>query len=236
MTTGFGKRKHKRILTALPVRLWGMDANGRPFLEVSRTENVSRTGALLKGVPAKLVIGDVIGLRCNEKKYNFRVVWVGKQGTTDAGSVGLQSVEPEKWIWEGLHIPADDTDIYTRSPEQERRQLKRVRCLVSAEVLPNGQATQKVLVFVSNISKRGCYIPLPYPYPLKTVVSIALWLEEGRKIWVDGIVLSSHPQAGMGVKFVGVTQRNAEAIEAFIDGLSKSENASLKSWSGGQIG
>jgi len=200
-----------------------MDANGRPFIEVSRTENVSRTGALLKGVPAKLAVGDLIGLRVNEKKYYFRVVWAGKEGSTDAGSVGLQSVDPGKWIWEGLRLPADDTDIYARPPQQERRKSKRVKCLISAEVVPNGHPSQRALVFVTNISKRGCYVPLPYPYPLKTIVSVALWLEEGQKIWVDGIVVSSHAQNGMGVKFVGMTPKNAAAVERYAASVSEGE-------------
>lgn len=62
-----------------------MDAYGRPFIEVSTTENVSRTGTLLTRVPTKLSLGDIVGLRCSEKKYQFRVVWTGKEGTADEG-------------------------------------------------------------------------------------------------------------------------------------------------------
>jgi len=215
MSHGVGKRRHKRIPAALPVRLWGMDANGRPFIEVSTTENVSRTGASLKRLPTKLSQGDIVGLRCSEKKYRFRVVWTGKIGTPDEGRVGLQSLEPGKWIWDGLHLPADDADVYTLSTVPEQRQLKRVRCLISAEIVASAavRATQRILAFATNISVGGCYISTPYPIPAETTVSVALWLDEQHKVWTDGVIVSSHPQIGVGVKFLSVTRRTAEAIE-----------------------
>jgi len=82
---GIGQSRSKRILAALPVRLW-VDAHGRPFIEISGTENVSRTGALLKGVPTKLAIGDIIGVRCQERKYQFSGGWTGKQDTISLSS------------------------------------------------------------------------------------------------------------------------------------------------------
>jgi len=226
MSRGFGKRRHKRIPAALPVRLWGMDANGRPFIEVSTTENVSRTGASLARVPTKLSLGDIVGLRCSEKKYQFRVVWTGKEGTADEGRVGLQSLEPGKWIWDGLHLPADDTDIYTLSTAPERRRLKRVRCFISAEIVANAaaRATHRILAFATNISVGGCYISTPYPIAAETTVSVALWLDEQHKVWTDGVIVSSHPQIGAGVKFLSVTRRTAEAIERCMELLCKSED------------
>lgn len=212
-----GKRRARRIPATLSVRLWGMDANGRPFIEVSKTKNVSRTGALLNGIHRKLAVGEIVGLRCNERKYRFRVVWTGKQGTTDADSIGLQSLDPGEWIWDGLRLPLDDTDIYARPIQHDRRTSARVKCLVSAEVISH--ASQKVLVFATNLSASGCYIPMPYPLPVEAQVSIALWLNEQQKIWVDGIVVSSHLQTGMGVKFTGLTKRNSEAIEQCVKEL-----------------
>lgn len=116
MSIGMGKRREKRVAAVLPIRLWGLDANGRPFIEASSTGNVSRSGALLRDVPAKLAVGDIIGLRCKQKKYRFRVVWTGKQGTSEAGSVGLQCLDSGSWIWEDLRLSLDDVDIYARPP------------------------------------------------------------------------------------------------------------------------
>jgi hypothetical protein len=180
---------------------------------------------LLKDVPAKLAVGDIIGLRCSEKKYQFRVVWAGMDGTSEAGSVGLQSLDPGKWIWENLRLPLDDIDIYTRPPECERRLLNRSNCLISSEILC-GRSGQKILAFVTNIGLGGCYVSMSSPLATEMKVSIALWLTEQRKIWVDGIVVSSHPQSGMGVKFLGMGRRNLEALERYIDELLQQDGSS----------
>jgi hypothetical protein len=135
MPPATGKRREKRISAALAIRLWGTDTRGRPFIEVTKTANVSRSGALLTGVPAKLAVGEIIGLTCNGKKYRFRVVWTGAEGSCEAGNVGLQCLESGKWVWDGLRLPLDDIDVYTRPPEAERRLVNRVRCFLSAEVI-----------------------------------------------------------------------------------------------------
>lgn len=228
MSIGIGKRRYKRIRTALPVRLWGMDANGRPFIEVSTTVNVSRTGTQLSRIPTKLSERDIIGLRCGERKHNFRVVWTGKKGTAEEGHVGLQSLEPGEWIWDGLHLPADDTDIYAHPPHLEQRTGKRLQSLVSAEIVSDERTKQRILAFVTNISSGGCYVRMHYPLPVETRVSIALWLDEQHKVWVDGVVVSSHPQVGAGIKFLNVTQRVAEAIEHYIELVSEPETARVE--------
>jgi len=220
MSRGLGNRREKRIAAIFPIRLWGMDANGRPFIEASKTVNVSRSGALLSDVPAKLVLGDVIGLRCNQKKYRFRVVWIGTPGSSDATNVGLQSLDSGEWIWEDLKLPTDDVDIYARPLESERRLVNRVRCFLSAEVVCEG-AGQKALAFVRDLSLGGSYIAMTFPFPVEAKVSIAMWLDDQIKVWVDGIVISSHPSTGMGVKFLGLCPPNLEAIERCLKELSE---------------
>ncbi len=91
MSSGIGNRREKRVAAVVPVRLWGMDAQGRPFIEISRTVNISRSGVLLGDIPAKLSIGDIVGLTYAEKKHKFRVIWTGKAETPEAANVGLQS-------------------------------------------------------------------------------------------------------------------------------------------------
>ena len=122
MVRTVGKRDHKRIEAVYPVRLWGVDASGKPFIEAARTEDVSRTGALLKDVPARVAVGDVIALRSGEEKCRFRVVWEGQEGTPEEGHLGLQNLEPEKHIWD-MELPAQSIDIYTRPRRAEHRLL-----------------------------------------------------------------------------------------------------------------
>ena len=77
-----------------------------------------------------------------------------------------------------------------------------------------------MLAFVTNIGPGGCYVSMSQPFSLEMKVSIAVWLDEHRKSWLDGIVVSSHPQAGMGIKFLGLSRRNFEALDHYIQSLS----------------
>jgi hypothetical protein len=213
MSSGAGKRREKRIAAVFPIRLWGMDANGRPFIEAATTLNVSRKGAHLSDVPTKLAVGDVIGLTYNQQKYKFRVIWVGKTGTAEVGNVGLQSLEFGKWIWD-IKLPLDDTDIYSRPPASENRLRTRVKCFLSAEV--SDRTDQRTLVFLRDLSAGGCYATMAQPLPLGTKVSVALWLDDETKIWAGGIVISSHPREGMGIKFLDLDRKTTDALDRFV--------------------
>jgi hypothetical protein len=85
MSVCAARRREKRTPAFIPIKLWGLDANGRPFMEAARTLDVSHGGVRLTELPAKLAVGDTIGLKCKQKKYRFRVVWTGKEGTSEAG-------------------------------------------------------------------------------------------------------------------------------------------------------
>jgi PilZ domain len=190
-------------------------------MEASKTVNVSRSGAMLRDVPTRLLVGDVIGLKCsNNKKYRFRVAWIGKAGSSDAGNVGLQSLDSGEWIWKDLKLSADDIDIYARPPESERRLINRVRCFLSAEATGNRMG-QKALAFIRDISLGGCYVTMTFPFSVEAKVGLAIWLDDQTKIWTDGIVISSHPSTGMGVKFVGMSRPNSLALERCLQELSE---------------
>src|SRR6266536_2988738 len=215
MSSGIGNRREKRVAAVVPVRVWGMDAQGRPFIEISRTVNISRSGVLLGDIPAKLSIGDIVGLTYAEKKHKFRVIWTGKAETPEAANVGLQSLDSGKWIWD-LNLPAHEVDIYSRAPEHEKRLLARVGCLLSKEVWWQAK-DEKILAFITHLSLGGCYVTTTSPMPLKSRVRIALWLDDEAKTWSDGIVISSHRDVGMGIKFLGLSLHNQEAVERCIE-------------------
>ncbi len=69
-----------RLTVDLPVRIWGMSADGRPFSQHARALNISSEGALISGVESELKVGDMIGVQCEEKKTRCTVVWVMNTG------------------------------------------------------------------------------------------------------------------------------------------------------------
>jgi hypothetical protein len=44
------------------------------------------------------------------------VTWVGEAGTERAGQIGVQSVDPEKCIWDTTTLPPMAADMYTAPP------------------------------------------------------------------------------------------------------------------------
>jgi hypothetical protein len=87
-------------------------------------------------------------------------------------------------------------------------------------------SARRALVFLRDLSTGGCYAAMTQPFPLGEKVSIALWLDDETKIWVDGIVISSHPNEGMGIKFLGLSRKNTNALERFRGILSQPETPS----------
>ncbi len=83
----------------LPVRVWGMDSTGRLFNVGARTMDITPVSARLEGIWQRLERGAVIGVEHGRSRARFRVSWVGRIGTPNQGQIGIQSVEPGKYIW-----------------------------------------------------------------------------------------------------------------------------------------
>ena len=191
-----------------------MDASGRPFIEAASTVNVSKKGVLVKDVPGQLAIGDIVGLSFGKQKGKFRVMWVGQPDTDEAGHVGLQSLDARAPLWE-VNLPDTTIDTYIRPPEHERRRLMRLKCSLSAEVRGTSEAAQ-VWVSIRDLSRGGCYIGMLVPLPVESKLRVAMWLDRQTKIWADGIVISSHPGSGIGVKFLAMSRPHMNALERFL--------------------
>jgi hypothetical protein len=117
--TILGKRREPRLLAKLHVRISGIDASGRPILLMVPTLNVSRQGALLEGIQARLKVGDSVAITYKTSKARFRVTWVGD--AQRAGQIGVQIVETEKCIWDATALPPMAADIYLAPPVKERK-------------------------------------------------------------------------------------------------------------------
>jgi hypothetical protein len=221
MSKTIGKRAQTRMAAVYPIRLWGLDASGRPFIEAARTSDVSGGGALLTNVAVKVAVGDVIALRSGKEKCRFRIVWIGRHGTAEAGHLGLQSLEPEKQIWD-LHLPEHNVDIYARPNQAEHRLSPRLPCSLSAEV-GTANSAGRTRAFVTDISFGGCYVSMAAPPALECKLTIGLWFDERTRIWADGIVISHHPGFGIGVKFLNISRTNVQQLKDFLALIPQAE-------------
>lgn len=98
------KRLDVRHSLALPVRIWGMDANGKMFEQDATTVDVTTTGANIIGIKHPLQRGCVIGIEHRRSRARYRVTWVSKSEDDKPGKIGVQLIEAGKFIW-GRVIP-----------------------------------------------------------------------------------------------------------------------------------
>jgi len=94
------RRREQRVLVELPVQIWGMDANSRPFTQPASLRTISGRGATLQGISAQLRPGDVIDLQYRNTKAQFRIVWLGKPGTEMQGEVGIENLAADVQLWD----------------------------------------------------------------------------------------------------------------------------------------
>ncbi len=105
------KRHRKRIKMVLPIRVWGTDANGKPFVCLSHTLDVTPHGVRIGGFSAVVSPGERIGITRGMQKAHFRVAWVGQRGSPTEDQIGVQLLELDKDVW-GLKLPEAEPDDY----------------------------------------------------------------------------------------------------------------------------
>ena len=98
------QRKEQRFSLEMPVRISGLDADGRLFEQEAETLDVTTSGARISGIRHRLHRGCIITIQRRTSKARFRVMWVGEDGGPDQGQIGVQLIESGKFIW-GQVIP-----------------------------------------------------------------------------------------------------------------------------------
>src|SRR3974390_2727723 len=99
------QQPESRQTADLPVRIWGMSADARPFSQPARAQNISSEGALLCGVDNELKVGDVIGIQYEDRKARCKVVWVLNAGPVKKNQVGVNLVAEQECPWKS-QLPA----------------------------------------------------------------------------------------------------------------------------------
>ena len=88
-----------RIPMQLEVRVWGLDATGKPFSQLAHTLDISGRGARLGRIAGPKQPGDVIGVQYGNQKGRFQVMWVGSEGTPAQGQIGIQCMDVGRCLW-----------------------------------------------------------------------------------------------------------------------------------------
>jgi hypothetical protein len=207
-------RREQRKDVKLTVRIYGTDSAGSIFSECVSTVNVSLEGAMLQGVYRPIKPGEIIGLTYGNKKARFRVQWVGKSGSEQAGCIGIHNVAPTSSIWD-IPLPQrglDDRGQIYATP----RQSPRLKCSSSVELKPTGQPP--MWSKVGDLSQGGCFVEMMIPLQQGTRLKISLWLKEN-KVIAEGVVVHSRPGFGVGIRFTEMSHSDSERLQEFLKSM-----------------
>jgi hypothetical protein len=212
-----GEDREARKDIKLAVRIFGTDADGRVFSENVHTCNISRHGAELMGVQTNLKVDDIIGLACGANKGRFRVRWIGRPNTTDAGRLGLLNLAPEKPLWDVPTPEGIEKGTWPNAPD--RRVEPRVKCKCSVEIYADNQ-TAPIRSRTGDLSLGGCFIEMSIPLPTASMAKVGVWLNE-TKIWTRIKVVSCTPGFGIGVKFLEISAADKQKLRDFLQSMTR---------------
>jgi len=227
------RRHEERLAISLPVRVWGMDANGKAFSQTATTLDITRIGVRLGGLACALKHSEIVGMQHGTQKARFRVVWAGRPGGPEQGQAGLYCIESGKQIWgESLKCISEAPRIGQREsvPKQyvpfsgpvpsqqaldERRIDARFRCGGTAQALDQATGFSS-WGRISDISASGCYVQTSDPIPSGATATVVLSFL-GASIRCTAEVRTSHPAVGMGLSFLDMAPEDHQRLYRLLE-------------------
>jgi len=207
------QQSEPRLTVDLPVRVWGMSADGRPFSQPARAQNISSEGARIAEVESELKVGDVIGVQCGEKKTRCTVIWVRNTGPVKKHQVGVKLVARQECPWKS-YLPLDGATVTIADPK--RRRWRRHRKISIPLELRAEHAKAPIRINASDVSGNGCYVEGMMPFPVGTVLRVDFWLDS-EHISITAVVRTSDPGVGNGIEFTGMPAGMKKRMQAYLD-------------------
>jgi len=208
------RRPETRVAAAILVRVWGMDADGRPFFQNANASNISTEGATFSGINHPLKAGDVIGVQYGEKKARLKVVWVIDGGVARQIEVGVQTLPNQQSPWQDL-TKMDKAPV---SAAKNKRRYVRHKVLFPLEIGFEDSRRTHMQTNATDIGGRGCYVETLLPLPLGTKVKITFWMDS-EKIHTSGVVRASDGGVGMGIEFTQLDNHVQERLQQHLEKL-----------------
>ncbi|HLX86645.1 MAG TPA: PilZ domain-containing protein [Terriglobales bacterium] len=210
-----------RLSVDLPVRLWGMTAEGRPFSQHARAQNISSEGALISGVENELKVGDVVGVQCEERKTRCTVIWVMNIGPGRKHQVGVKLVSGQECPWKS-YLPMDGATV-TISGSNRRRWF---RHKISFPIeIRDERVNAPSRIAATDVSGNGCYVENMLPFPLGTVLRLDFWLDS-EHIKITAVVRTCDPGVGNGIEFTGMPPDIKDRMQSYLDAIDPQRGVS----------
>ena len=210
-----------RLTVDLPVRIWGMSADGRPFSQPARAQNISSEGALISGVQSELKVGDVIGVQCEEKKTRCTVIWVMNTGPVNKNQAGVKLVAEQEAPWKA-YLPMDGATVTISS--SNRRRWHRHKISLPLEICDE-RVSAPSRISATDVSGNGCYVENMLPFPLGTVLRLDFWIDS-EHIKITAVIRTCDPGVGNGIEFTGMPAEMKDRMQAYLDAINPQRGVS----------
>jgi hypothetical protein len=189
-----------------------MSAEGRPFSQPARAQNISSVGALISGVESDLKVGDVIGVQCQEKKARCTVMWAMSAGFIKKNLVGVKLLPDQECPWKSYLRLSGATVVV---PAEQRRRWFRHKLLLPVEIRDE-RVNAPARISATDVSGNGCYVENMLPFPLDTVLRLSFWLDS-EHVNITAVVRTCDPGVGNGIEFTGLAVDGKQRMQAYLD-------------------
>ncbi len=203
-----------RVAAELPVRVWGMDADGRPFFQNATATNLSSEGALLSRIQHPLKMGEVLGVQYGDKKARFEIKWVKAVALPKGFDAGIRIQTNQSVPWEEVTRKGAKDPELTRRSDKRRFDRHRVQFPIVISFADTHRAHMQCAS--TDIGGRGCYVETLVPLPVATEIVISFWVDS-EKITTKGRVRTSDPAVGMGIEFIALEDQIQKRLQAYLD-------------------
>ena len=203
-----------RVTVDLPVRIWGLTAEGKAFSQRARAQNISSEGALLNGVESELKVGDVIGVECDDQKARCTVIWVVNAGAMKKNQIGVRLLTSQKCPWTS-YLSKDATN--PSFSDLNRRRFYRHKIGFPLE-LRDERLKTPVRINTTDVSGNGCYVESMMPMPAGTPLRIDFWLDS-EHVNIAAVVRTCDPGVGNGIEFTGLSPEGKAHVQAYLDAI-----------------
>jgi hypothetical protein len=218
-----------RVDVDLSIRVFGMDANGRPFSQNAQACNVSEHGAKLSRLERPLKTGDTIGLQIGDQKARCKVIWC-----VDAGAqkieAGVKMLEGQPCLWQKemeQKQQAAEPAARNAPSVMDKRKFSRQRVPFSLEIADENGPGAYMRTRAADINGRGCYVETLLPLPAGRQLSISFWLGS-EKITTKAIVRTCDGGVGMGIEFTDLDEIIQARLQQQVEAMAAEAEASEK--------
>ena len=221
------KGPETRATAEITVRIWGMDADSKPFFQNAQASNLSSESADLTRVQHALNVGDVIGIQHSDKKARFEIKSVkpGFLPNTIEAVVRLLSGQKAPW---GEVTPKTKAETKIAQTSSDKRRFSRHRVSFPITISFNDGNRPHMQCSATDIGGRGCYVETLVPLPIGSDIILTFWIDS-EKVNTRGIVRASDPGVGMGIEFTALEMDIQQKLQRYLDKIDEQGFASSAS-------